>query len=76
MLQLRDSSAHFTAKALDLKLLDKFQNICFKLILILGGRGERGRRPRRVWHVMRTEVSRKLILSVYTLETSVAPTIK
>lgn len=64
MLQLRDSPAHFAAKALDLKLVDKFQNICFKLIPILGGRGERGRRPRRVWHGMRKEVSRKHILSV------------
>lgn len=39
MLQLRDSPPHFAAKALDRKLLDQFQNICFKLILILGGRG-------------------------------------
>lgn len=30
MLQLRDSPAHFAANALDLKILDKFQNICFK----------------------------------------------
>lgn len=39
MLQLRDSPAHIAAKALDLKIQDKFQNICFKLTLILGGRG-------------------------------------
>lgn len=55
MLQLRDSPAHIAAKALNLKILDKFQNISFKLTLILGGKGSEavGRDVFGTWCLLR-----------------------
>lgn len=55
MLQLGDSPAHIAAKALDLKIQDKFQSIRFKLTLTLGGRGSKaaGRDVFGTWCVQR-----------------------